>query len=290
MRISAEAHEGKADHPLRRRCGARLSFTCKAAVGSVALFALVLGSCTMSGPVVSMPASVRGADLFAAHCAACHGSTGAGRGPARIALEVRPRDFRTESFRYVSTMNYTPTQADLIQTIRSGRRHGDMPAHPQLTDEEVVLLAGYIHEIARLGLIERLTKDFADDPTTTLEEINEIAGERLTPDEIIVVPELAADFHPSMGVARKLYVAACASCHGPTGRGDGLDKPEDEHGNPIAVRDLTLGAFRGGTNPKELFKRIRCGIPGTPMPSQYGLTDEEIWELVYYSRFLAGQR
>ncbi|MCH7700673.1 MAG: cytochrome c [Planctomycetes bacterium] len=290
MRILAEAPEHKANRPMPRRSGARWSLGCKAVLGLVTLPAFLLGSCKMSGPVVPMPPSESGADLFAAHCAACHGSTGAGEGPARIALEVRPRDFRTESFRYVSTMNYTPTQADLVQTIRSGRRHGDMPAHPQLTDQEVVLLAAYIHEIARLGLVERLTKDFADDPTTTLEEINEIAGERLTPDEIIVVPELAAGFRPNTSVGRELYVAACASCHGPTGRGDGLEKPEDEHGNPIAVRDLTLGAFRGGTSPKELFKRIRCGIPGTPMPSQYGLTDEEIWELVYYSRFLAGMR
>jgi len=187
-------------------------------------------------------------------------------------------------------MNYTPTNADLVQTIRSGRRFGDMPAHPHLTDEEVDLLADYVHEIGRLGLVERLTKDFADDPSTTLEEINEIAGERLTPDEVIVVPDPAVGFRPNTSVGRELYAAACASCHGPTGRGGGLDKPEDENGNPIQVRDLTIGDFRGGTSPKELFKRIRCGIPGTPMPSQYGLTDEEIWELVYYSRFLAGQR
>lgn len=290
MRILAEAPEHKANRPMRRRSGARWSLGCKAVLGLVTLLAFLLGSCKMSGPLVPMPPSPSGASLYAAHCAACHGSTGAGHGPARIALEVRPRDFRNESFRYVSTMNYTPTQADLVQTIRSGRRYGEMPAHPQLTDEEVALLAAYIHEIARLGLVERLTKDFADDPTTTLQEINEIAGERLTPDEIIVVPEPAAGFRPNTDVGRKLYAAACASCHGPTGRGDGLEKPEDEHGHPIQVRDLTIGAFRGGTQPEELFKRIRCGIPGTPMPSQYGLTDEEIWELVYYTRFLAGKR
>ena len=187
-------------------------------------------------------------------------------------------------------MNQIPTQGDLVQSIRSGRRFGEMPAHPHLTDEEVDLLADYVHELARLGLVERLTQDFADDPTTTAEEINEIAGERLTPDEPIIVPHPAADFRPSTAVGHELYAAACASCHGPTGRGDGLEKPTDEHGDPIQVRDLTTGAFRGGTNPEEVFKRIRCGIPGTPMPSQYGLTDEEIWQLVYYSRFLAGQR
>ncbi len=42
---------------------------------------------------------------------------------------------------------------------------------------------------------------------------------------------------------------SCASGHGPTGKGDGLDKPEDESGRPIQVRDLTSGAFRGGTAP-----------------------------------------
>jgi len=36
--------------------------------------------------------SVRGPDLFRAHCAPCHGSEGKGNGPAASALKTRPAD------------------------------------------------------------------------------------------------------------------------------------------------------------------------------------------------------
>jgi mono/diheme cytochrome c family protein len=36
--------------------------------------------------------SVRGPDLFNAHCAACHGPDGKGNGPAAAALKTRPAD------------------------------------------------------------------------------------------------------------------------------------------------------------------------------------------------------
>ncbi len=36
--------------------------------------------------------SVRGPDLYHAHCAACHGSDGKGNGPAAAALKTKPAD------------------------------------------------------------------------------------------------------------------------------------------------------------------------------------------------------
>ena len=36
--------------------------------------------------------SVRGPDLYRAHCAACHGPDGKGNGPAAVALKARPAD------------------------------------------------------------------------------------------------------------------------------------------------------------------------------------------------------
>ena len=36
--------------------------------------------------------SVRGPDLFRAHCAACHGPEGLGNGPAAAALKTKPAD------------------------------------------------------------------------------------------------------------------------------------------------------------------------------------------------------
>ena len=259
----------------------------------VLTFALALGavSCRSAGRSVSMPESPEGERIYFAHCAACHGSTGRGDGPAAIALDVRPRDFRNEPTRYVSTLNGVPTQEDLEQTILSGRHFGAMPARPNLTDSEVAILADYVREINRLGWVERLIKQFEEEEEEYEEELIEaISRRRVKPGEPIHVPSLPPGFQSDTETGRNLYVARCASCHGTTGRGDGLDKPRDERGKAITVRDLTSGEFRGGIDREEIFKRIRCGVPGTPMPAQDGMDNEEIWQLVYYVQFLAGRR
>ncbi len=247
-------------------------------------------SCRSTERLEAMPVSQEGSWLYVAHCGACHGRTGRGEGPAAIALEIRPRDFRNEPFRYISTLDGVPTYEDLTQTIRSGRHFGAMPARPSLTDADVHALADYVREINRLGWVERLTREFGDDEDMTPEDIEEIALEKVTPGETIPIPCRPHGFRSNTEVGRQLYMASCASCHGPMGRGDGLDKPKDDQGKPIAVRDLTTGAFRGGVGTAELFKRVRCGVPGTPMPAQVGLSDEDVWQLVYYTRFLAGWR
>lgn len=230
-----------------------------------------------------------GHTLYVSHCAPCHGPTGLGNGPAAIALTVKPRNFWNERFRYVSTVNGVPSDEDLADSIRYGRRFGEMPAGPQLTDAEVHALVAYVREIQRLGWLDQLREDFADDDDTSPEELEEISEMRVTPRDAIHVGRPDPAFRRDTNVGRRLYTANCASCHGITGRGDGLAVSLDEQGNPISVRDLTTGEFRGGTKVEEIFKRIRCGVPGTPMSAAVALSDEEVWQLVYYVRFLAGQ-
>jgi mono/diheme cytochrome c family protein len=222
--------------------------------------------------------------LYQANCAACHGTTGNGKGAAAIALETRPRDFWNEPFRYVSTLDGIATVEDLSQTIRAGRLHGEMPSGPWLSDDEVRALAEYVLELNRLGWVQRLSQD----ASLTPEDVEEIAIDRVTPLEPITVSMPGPLFRPSSAVGRSLYLQSCASCHGQTGRGDGLETPLDEQGRPIKVRDLVVEPIHGGADPVELFKRIRCGVPGTPMPAQSLLSDEQIWQLVYYTRDLMG--
>lgn len=275
-----------------RRSSHSLGWILSAALLAVGLGLAVAGggACQNAVSNAPMPDMPHGARLFTAHCVACHGPRGEGNGPAAIALQVRPRDFRAEPFRYVSSMNGVPTRDDLMQTIRHGRRFGEMPANPQLTDAEVESLADYVRELSRLSWVVRLTEEFGDDEDTEPEEIEEIAEERVTPEDQAIHPRLDPGFRPDTQVGRELYEASCRACHGPTGRGDALDKPRDDRGKTIEVRDLTSGEFRGGTTLSEVFKRIRCGVPGTPMPAQDGLSDEQVWQLVYYVRYLAGRR
>ena len=244
---------------------------------------------TKSTAAMEAIVSLEAHSLFTAHCAPCHGATGGGRGPAAIALSVTPRDFWHERFRYVSTLNGVPTEEDLIQSIRYGRRFGEMPANPQLTDAELRALAQYIREIQRLGWLDVLREEFADDEDSSPDELEEISHIRVRPRDPIYVGRPERGFQRDLDTGRELYAENCASCHGQTGSGDGLDKPLDEQGKPISVRDLTSGEFRGGTKVEEIFKRIRCGVPGTPMSAAVALTDAEVWQLVYYVRHLAGR-
>ncbi|MES2789165.1 MAG: hypothetical protein V4719_06050, partial [Planctomycetota bacterium] len=76
----------------------------------------------------------------------------------------------------------------------------------------------------------------------------------------------------------------CYSCHGLAAKGDGTStvdywpipgsSPEkkfgvrglhDNWGNPVKPRNLTLGQYRGGRRPIDLYRRIYAGIKGTQM-------------------------
>ena len=147
-------------------------------VGIIAVSVFIVG-CQTKVPVPSesamspavSPGSM-GYDLFQAHCAACHGTNGRGDGIARMALDVAPRDFRNEPFRYVSTMDGIPTHDDLVQSIKKGRVHGQMPAGPWLSDEAVNALADYLLELNRLGWVDLLTQEFADDQDMTCRSLS----------------------------------------------------------------------------------------------------------------------
>ncbi len=122
--------------------------------------------------------------------------------------------------------------------------------------------------------------------------------------ESLVTPQLArvADTAESRQRGRLLYLdkdTKCYTCHGPLGRGDGGSTEDfwkneatgkmfekrglhDSWGNPLKPRDLTKGQYRGGRRPVDLYRRIRAGIKGTPMPAFAKMKDEEIWDLVNY--------
>ncbi|GAB4152266.1 MAG: hypothetical protein Tsb009_28070 [Planctomycetaceae bacterium] len=106
----------------------------------------------------------------------------------------------------------------------------------------------------------------------------------------------------SIARGRALYLSNttnCWTCHGKTGEGNGPqttafqknikeggEYPEpglyDDWGNKIKPRNLTRGIFRGGRRPIDLYRRIKVGIKGTPMPSFGTLTDQQIWDIVNY--------
>lgn len=260
-------------------------------VGAAALWmpACQKSNLILAGYQPSESYGMLGAQLYQANCAACHGVTGQGDGVASMTLDVRARNFFSEPFRYVSSTDGVATDADLVQTIRFGRVNGEMPAAPWLSDDESLALAEYVREINRLGWVDKLSEEFSGDDALDEDELEEISWERVTAMEPFAVPAPSASFIPDLNLGRELYAQTCASCHGPSGRGDGPEELVDERGNPITARDLTYAPIRGGDSAEELFKRVRSGIPGTPMPAQPGYTDDEVWQLVHFTRYLMGR-
>ena len=83
------------------------------------------------------PSIKRGAQLFSQNCVSCHGASGAGDGPAGIALDPKPANFLDSHMREVS-----PFQA--FNTIRLGVPGTGMIPFHTLSDREVWDLAFYV--------------------------------------------------------------------------------------------------------------------------------------------------
>lgn len=114
-------------------------------------------------------------------------------------------------------------------------------------------------------------------------------------------------------------ISACSKCHGANAMGEGTQQPDYDDWtkdwttkigiNPTNVeelmpfmarggmkpqalkpRNIVEGKLRGGREPMEIYRRIRYGIVGSPMPAasvvsspdQTGLQEEDVWHLVNY--------
>lgn len=96
---------------------------------------------------------------------------------------------------------------------------------------------------------------------------------------------------PSRGnrnAGRKLYHRlsnpACSVCHGEKGEGNG-QLAEQFDPRP---RNFACAATIDGIPDGQLHWIIQNGSPGTAMPPFGYLSDEEIWQLVIYLRYLSG--
>lgn len=218
--------------------------------------------------------------LYERHCTSCHGSAGLGDGPGADVLEPKPRDFSKGTFRLVSTQNGVPTDDDLYQVITRGILGSAMPPHDHLSQAERLALVTYVRGLTRSRRADLAQAQAVDEGSPiTREAAFEEAFE--LPGPAIELPAAVAPSAELLAEGRQLYVNSCASCHDLDGTGGLRSDMVDDKGRPVFARDFTAGVLKGGSDPLDIHRRIRCGMPGSPMPA-YDLSDADAQALNAY--------
>src|SRR6267142_1040130 len=218
-----------------------------------------------------------GKTVYVKWCAGCHGDNGAGDGAGAKHMIPPPRDFTGAIYQIRSTPSgQLPTDADLLRSIDEGLPGTAMPGwKSRLSDRQ---------RRAVLAYIKTFSTFFAD----TTQRPQPIA---------FGSPPGGGTSAAALRQGRLFYDSiGCRKCHGDQGRGDGPSAPtlKDDADFPIFAADLHQNwRFRGGGSVEDIYRRLRTGLDGTPMPSfadlidQKFLTDEELWRLAQYVRSLS---
>jgi mono/diheme cytochrome c family protein len=182
----------------------------------------------------------------------------------------RPRDFSKALYQIRTTASGAlPTDADILHVIDEGMPGTAMPGwRTTLSSAERNNLVEYLKTFSRF---------FARGDAPEALPFGRAPG--------------ASD--DAIAEGREFYQQVeCWKCHGQEGRGDGQSAPTqtDDEGFPIRPADLTEPwLFNGGGTVEDIFRRLRTGLDGTPMPSfdENLLSDEQLWSLAHYVRSLA---
>ncbi len=244
-----------------------------------------------------------GSAVYSRYCAACHGVTGDGNGPAAVFMVPKPRDYRPGIFKFTSTLyGAKPLRDDIVRTVKRGIRGTSMPSFALLPAKDLDAVVDYVLTLTHRGELESQLADEAEFneslPSARVPELvatvmsrwNQARGQVVYP--TTPTPQFTA---ADVERGRKAFMTVgCAQCHGDDGRGQmATNVGVDAWGNPTKAADLTSGMLRGGTEPLDIFRHIDAGINGTPMPSFHAALQKEpetIWSLVGYVLTIADSR
>jgi mono/diheme cytochrome c family protein len=240
----------------------------------------------------------KGRVLYKRHCATCHSLRGDGVPVTPEALKVAPRDFTGSThfvrqntklvndgvvtFKYSSAEKGPALREDIIDTIKNGLPGTPMPGFPGYTDEEIESVADYIMTFGYLQW------KFGVKPNQEISELkipNDLTQAFANKDFDLISDRIQK--------GRTLYKAACFACHSNIEdlgkKAVGLSAETSwlgADGKPITTiaRNFASEPFKKGS-PRQLYRTIRMGIKGTPMPPHL-FAQEQIWDLVSYVMFL----
>lgn len=86
---------------------------------------------------------VAGRAIYEANCTSCHGLAADGKGPAALALKVKPTDFTQAGWWS------TRTDTDVVATIRAGKPGTPMVGFAQLTEAQVGDVVAYLRSLSK---------------------------------------------------------------------------------------------------------------------------------------------
>ncbi len=219
----------------------------------------------------------RGRAVYDKWCSGCHGEDGAGGGTAAAFMLPRPRDFTGALYQIRTTASgELPTDADIRRVIDDGMPGTAMP-----------------------GWRDRLSNRERDDLVAYLKTFSRFFGSAApapapAPIAFGKEPRKSGDWQAEG--RRAFEQLECFKCHGDQGRGDGTSAPTltDDWDYPIRAADLTEPwNFNGGSSVEDIYRRMRTGLDGTPMPSYTDavdagvITDEQLWQVAQYVRSLS---
>lgn len=199
----------------------------------------------------------KGAAVYAAQCAFCHGAEGGGDGPDAAKFYWAPANFKAATFKFRSTRTGTlPTEADLARTIKRGLPGTAMVAMDHLTDEQISDV------IAHIKTLSPRWKEGSGEP---------------------IKIERPANFAELAKEGPDAYkMAGCAQCHGGSGRGGGPSSAQlTQNGRPTKPADLSRRPLKAGDTPEDIYRTLATGLDGTPMFSLRDMLDPPaIWKIV----------
>jgi mono/diheme cytochrome c family protein len=192
----------------------------------------------------------RGKGIYTTRCAVCHGDEGDGKGPAGMALPLKPSDFRDKAGVAEMRDNYwfwRVSEGGQVEPFK-GKGSAMPPWKEQLSVEERWAVMAYQHTFSGH------------------------AG-----------PHVPWEHPESIVVGRDIYVMACVPCHGVAGKGDGSVGPMLAPRRAPQPRDFTSSEFKFRSTPSgqlpttaDLFRTVTEGVRGSGGPMTIGLRGHRI--------------
>src|SRR5947199_4932549 len=192
----------------------------------------------------------RGKDIYTTRCAVCHGDAGDGKGPAGLALPLKPSSFRDRAGVAEMRDNYwfwRISEGGQVEPFKS-KGSAMPPWKGTLSVEDRWAVMAYQHTFS---------------------------GHQ--------GPHVPWEHPESVAMGRDIYAMACVMCHGAEGKGDGSVGSMLSPRRAPQPRDFTSAEFKFRSTPSgqlpttaDLFRTLTEGVRSSGGPMTIGLRGHRI--------------